>query len=210
MKSERLLGYFDYSTFNYTASVFGVEGASKAQTIVDRPLFGLMYDPILERPQCEKDIDIFFCGNIENRRKPFFDILKQMQYNVVILSTLVDDEEYMRYISRSKVCVIISRFDGHCDFDIYRASLMIANHVYIIHEPVNTCQMRSAEFSSICRIVSFIPMESMIDACDAILRKTAIERETIVVDRKHVLKNKFSLRKTTQDLIIPVLCYKNI
>lgn len=85
-----------------------------------------------------KDIDIFFYGSINDRRKKIIDILKK-KYNVITvsgLSGLLENKQICNLIERSKIVLNISYHDSNVIFDYYRNSLLLANKVLLVSESI--------------------------------------------------------------------------
>ena len=83
-----------------------------------------------------KDIDIFFYGRLNDRRKNIIDILKK-KYNVFIISASSGENEnktICQYIERSKIVLNILYDDCNMIFDYYRNSFLIANKILLVTE----------------------------------------------------------------------------
>jgi hypothetical protein len=137
MNDEKLdITILEYSNTNYKS------------INTEYPNVKIIYSPLLFNPylieyyndnleiklDCkDKDIDIFFFGNLNDRRKNIIDQLK-IKYNVICSDNYTTNEKLVNFIERSKIVLNINHHDYHCVFDYYRNAFLIANKVFLIYE----------------------------------------------------------------------------
>lgn len=104
----------------------------------------LLYDKYIEEiytsklnkgkiPWDEKDIDVVFMGDYSDRRKPYYEIIKQ-KYNTCIITGNNNYDEIFNLIERSKIFINLFSKESNKAFDYFRLSLLYANKVFVITE----------------------------------------------------------------------------
>jgi hypothetical protein len=123
-------------------SVLNLKNIKKEYPKVKIKYLPILYNNYLEEyyisniekkiPINEKDIDIFFYGNLNERR---LKILKELEkkHNIVYYNGL-SNKELLINIERSKIILNIHNHDYNHVFDYYRNAILIANKVFIIYE----------------------------------------------------------------------------
>lgn len=102
------------------------------------------YSPYLEtifskyiKKNVKKDIDILFYGYINNRRSK---ILRKIKNKKVVKFRRVKFSNLVHYIQRSKIILLINSNNKECQIDFARASLLISNKCFIIHEEISNIE----------------------------------------------------------------------
>jgi hypothetical protein len=84
-------------------------------------------------PWEKKDIDIVFLGDYSERRKNFFENIKN-KYNTYIITNNNNYKEMINIIERGKIFVNIFSKENNKAFDYFRLTLLYSNNVFVITE----------------------------------------------------------------------------
>ena len=85
-------------------------------------------------PYEKKDIDIFFSGSMNTRRKNLLRVLQEKyRVKVVLFNEQMEHRELFQYMERSKMVLNVFYYDVFA-FDFYRNALLLSNHIMLLSE----------------------------------------------------------------------------
>jgi hypothetical protein len=129
---------------------------------------GLGYTPSLTNiPTLDKDIDVFFYGNLSERRVL---IIRELQAKgvFVVASGNIFGEQRDRFIARSKIVLNIHQYDIYI-FEIVRVSHLLANKVCVVSESGDSSENATYYENG----VAFCSYENLVNTCIALLANPA-------------------------------------
>lgn len=146
---------WDYSPLNIVAL--------KAKG-VEAKLCEIGYMPVLmDLPSVHQDIDIVFCGSVNDRRQKILSDLKTAGCGIVPITGYGSWRN--KYLARAKIILNVHYYDSKI-FEIVRCSHMMANSKTIVSEIGLDKKLESPYEEG----VAFAPYDGLVDRCVTLLK----------------------------------------
>lgn len=136
-----------------------------------------------------KDIDIFFYGWENDRRKYIKNIFLENNINYISGMYNFDDNEFYNKLSRSKIILVIHYYEEDKPIDFYRINMLLSNKVFFIHETALT--EKNNDFDKII----YSDYDKLYKTCIKYLNMTQEERNDITKKQYDWWKNNHNINK---------------
>lgn len=146
------------------------------------------FHPLLKRivGKAEKEIDVLFYGEMNDRRQLILDILSQKKLKVMSLRTVYGVERD-DYISRSKIVLNIHYYPMGI-MEVARIFYLLINNIFVLSESSTVNPLRSVGLFT-------VDYEVLVNSCVKFVKDDAL-REEIALKNAFLFERQFNMKRS--------------